>query len=161
MEAKMIQRQGMLLVGMACDVTLKDVQKRVTINLAEHFMARKSEINNVINTREVFGLSTDPEDYNPDSDKFEYFIGIEVSSITEMPLDMVYREVPKNEYIVFTFKGPAENAGKVHNYLYTTWLKRNEYRLSGLFNIEVYDERFKGPEVEDSYTDIYFPIVKK
>ncbi|WP_018759389.1 hypothetical protein [Paenibacillus terrigena] len=41
MESKMIQRQGMLLVGMACDVTLEDVQKRVTINLAEQFMARK------------------------------------------------------------------------------------------------------------------------
>jgi hypothetical protein len=52
MEAKMIQRQGMILVGMACDVTLEDVQKRVTINLAEQFMARKSEINNIINTRE-------------------------------------------------------------------------------------------------------------
>ena len=161
MEAKMIQKQELLLVGMVCDVTLEDVQKRVTIDLAEQFMVRKSEINNIINTREVFGLSTDPEDYNPETDKFEYFIGVEVSATTELPKDMVYREVPKHEYIVLTFKGPAENAGQVHNYLYTTWLKNNEYRLANQYNIEIYDERFKGPEAEDSITDIYFPIVKK
>jgi AraC family transcriptional regulator len=162
MEAKIIRREGMLLVGMACDVTLEDVQtKRMTINLAEQFMARKSEINHVINTREVFGLSTDPENYDPETDKFEYFIGVEVSSSKELPKDMVYREVPKNEYIVFTFKGSFENAGQVHNYLYTKWLQNNDYKLSDLYNIEIYDERFKGPESEESITDIYFPIEKK
>jgi AraC family transcriptional regulator len=162
MEAKMIRREGMLLVGMACDVTLEDVQtKRMTINLAEQFMARRSEIKHVINTKEVFGLSTDPENYNPETDKFEYFIGVEVSLSKELPEDMVFREVPKNEYIVFTFKGPFENAGQVHNYLYTKWLPNNDYKLSDLYNIEIYDERFKGPEAEESITDIFFPIEKK
>lgn len=44
-------------------------------------------------------LSTDPENYNPDTDKFEYFIGVGVCSTKELPKDMVYREFPKNEYI--------------------------------------------------------------
>jgi len=160
-EAKLIQRQGMLLAGMACNVSLKDVQKRVTIHLAEKFMARKSEINNIMNTREVFGLSTDPENYNPDTDKFEFFIGVEVSATTDLPIDMVFREVPKNEYVVFTFKGPATNAGQVHDYLYTSWLKNNNYKLADLYNIEIYDERSKGPDSEESVTDIYYPVVKQ
>lgn len=161
MEARMVQRQGMLLVGMACDVTLEDVQKRVTINLAEQFKERKSDISNMINAKEVFGVSTDPENYNPDTDEFEYFIGVEVASADEMPEGMVHRVIPNNEFVVFTFKGPAENAGKVHNYLYTTWLNTNDYRLSDLYNIEVYDERFNGPEAEESLTDLYFPVMKK
>ncbi|MGZ9584016.1 GyrI-like domain-containing protein [Paenibacillus marinisediminis] len=161
MEYKILDKDRMLLIGMACEVTLSEVQsERSTINLAERFMSRKEEISNVINTREVFGVSTDPEDYNPDTDKFEYFIGVEVNSTNEIPNDMVYREVPRNEYVVFTFKGSADNAGQVHNYLYTNWLKNNEYQLSGSYNVEVYDERFKGPFSEESVTDIYFPIQK-
>ena len=74
---------------------------------------------------------------------------------------MVISEVPQNEYVVFTFKGPAENAGKVHHYLYSTWLQNNDYTLSDRYNIEIYDDRYKGPEAEDSLTDIYFPLEKK
>ena len=162
MEYKLVRKDSMLLVGLACDVTLADVQQKgTTIQLSEQFMSRKSEIKSVINAREVFGVSTDPEDYNPDTDLFEYFIGVEVSSIADIPKDMVYREVPSNEYVVFTFEGPAERAGQVHNYLYTNWLPNHEYQLAGLYNIEVYDERFKGPYAEESITDIYFPVKKK
>lgn len=161
MNFKIINKDRKLLVGLACNVTLAEVQDRATINLAERFMSRKSEIKNVINTKEVFGVSTDPMDYNQDTDQFEYFIGVEVNSLAEIPEDMIYKEIPSNEYVVFTFEGPAENAGRVHNYLYTEWLQKNEYQLSELYNIEIYDERFKGPFSEESVTDIYFPIKKK
>ena len=162
MEFKIINKEQKLLVGLACDVTLTEVkEKKMTIKLAELFMERKSEIINIINTKELFGLSTDPENYNPDTDKFEYFIGVEVESITEIPKDMVYREIPNSDYVVFTFEGPADNAGQVHDYLYTNWIQNNEYELSGLFNVEVYDERSQGPFSNESVTDIYFPIKKK
>jgi AraC family transcriptional regulator len=74
---------------------------------------------------------------------------------------MTYRRIPANEYVVFTFKGTAHNAGIIHDYLYTSWLKNNDYELCDRYNIEVYDERNKGPESEESITDIYFPIRKK
>lgn len=73
---------------------------------------------------------------------------------------MKHREIPMIEYVVFTFKGPSENSGLVHNYLYSTWLRQNDYELSDSYNFEVYDERFKGPDAEDSLTDIYFPVSK-
>lgn len=160
MEAKIIERHGLALIGMSCHVTLLDVQNRVTIQLAEKFLSRKSEILNTINPNVMYGLSTDPEHYNPETDQFEYFIGIEVSSVEALPEGMVHREIPKNQYVMFTFKGPSENAGQVHRYLYTQWLKDNNYRLSDLYNIEVYDERFKGPDSEHSLTDLYFPIIE-
>lgn len=161
MEYKILSRDRMLLVGLACDVMLADVQEKgTTIKLSEQFMSRRSEINRVINTREVFGVSTDPENYNQATDPFEYFIGVEVSSIAEIPDGMVYREIPSNEYVVFTFEGPIERAGQVHDYLYATWLRNHDYHLSGLYNIEVYNEGFKGAFAEESITDIYFPIRK-
>ncbi|GMK41295.1 hypothetical protein PCCS19_43510 [Paenibacillus sp. CCS19] len=161
MESKIMQRDGLLLAGLAVNVTLGDVESGLTIRLGEQFLARRHEIRNEINAREVFGLSTDPDDYNPETDPFEFFIGVEVSSVDNLPDGMVYREVPKNEYVIFSFEGPAENAGPVHHYLYSTWLNNNDYKLASPYNIEVYDERNKGPKAVESVTDIYFPVVKK
>jgi AraC family transcriptional regulator len=159
MEARIIQKPVMTLVGLAINVTLKDVQEsKITHTLAYTFMDRRAEIVMCSNNKEFFGISTDPEDYNPDTDVFEYFIGVEVSSMEHIPNGMVYRKIPTNTYVNFTFKGPAENAGSVHGYLYSTWLMQNEYELCDRYNIEIYGEGFKRPESEDSITDICFPI---
>ena len=90
-------------------------------------MNRRAEIINSINGKEVLGSSTDPEDYHPETDQFEFFIGVEVSSNENIPDGMVYRELPANTYALFTFKGAADNAGAVHAYLYSTWLKQNPF----------------------------------
>lgn len=162
MEAKILEKPAMKIIGLSTNVTLYDVQQnRTTLKLAANFLQRRSEIKNCINQREVFGLSMDPEDYNPETDPFEFFVGIEVSSNEDIPEGMVFREIPANTYVLFTFKGPFENAGAVHAYLYTTWLKQSGYELSSLYNIEIYDERNHGPESEESLTDIIFPVRKK
>jgi AraC family transcriptional regulator len=162
MEAVIVDKPAMKLIGLAAIVTLYDVQQnRTTINLGSNFMDRRAEITNYINGKAVYGISTDPEDYNPETDLFEFFIGTEVSSNENIPDGMVYREIPANKYAIFTFKGPADNAGAVHAYLYSTWLKQSGYELSGLYNIEIYDERNLGPESEESITDICFPVRKK
>ncbi|MDB4865949.1 MAG: hypothetical protein JWR03_282 [Cohnella sp.] len=162
MEAVIVDKQAMKLIGLATNVTLYDVQQnKITIKLASNFLERRPEVKNCIHEREVFGISTDPEDYNPETDPFEFFIGVEVSSDENMPEGMVFREIPANTYALFTFKGPAENAGAVHAYLYSTWLKQSGYELSGLYNIEIYDERNHGPESDESITDICFPVRKK
>jgi AraC family transcriptional regulator len=162
METLIINKPDLKLIGLATNVTLYDVQQnKTTIKLASNFMDRRAEVTNSINEVEVFGISTDPEDYNPEADQFEFFIGVEVSSNEDIPDGMVYREIPANTYAMFTFKGPADNAGAVHAYLYSTWLKQSGYELIGLYNIEIYDERNHGPESEESITDIYFPVRRK
>jgi AraC family transcriptional regulator len=163
MNATIVDKPEMTLIGLAIDVTLSQVQheSKPTQFLASNFIERKAEIGACINNREVFGVSTDPENYNPATDVFEYFIGVEVSSIEHIPNGMVYRRVPANKYVAFRFKGPANNAGAVHAYLYSTWLKENEYELCHPYNIEIYGDRFKGPESEQSITDIIFPIRSK
>ncbi|MFC5406066.1 GyrI-like domain-containing protein [Cohnella soli] len=136
MKATIIDKPSMTFIGLAANVTLYDVQQnRTTLNLSANFMERRSEVNNCMNEREVFGLSTDPEDYHPEMDHFEFFIGVEVHSTEEIPYGMVVREIPANTYVLFTFNGPFENAGAVHAYLYSTWLKESGYELAGLYDI--------------------------
>lgn len=162
MEAVIVEKHVMKLMGLATKITLYDVQQnKTTLKLASSFLERRAEIINSVNENEVFGISTDPDDYDPETDQFEFFIGIEVSSNEDIPVGMVFREIPANTYVLFTFKGPFDNAGAVHAYLYSTWLKQSGYELSGLYNIEIYDERNHGPESDESFTDICFPVRKK
>ncbi|WP_274365774.1 GyrI-like domain-containing protein [Paenibacillus thermotolerans] len=161
MEALIVDKPAMKLIGLAKKVTLHDViENKATLEVAATFLERKPEIKNCINESEVFGLSTDPENYNPETDQFEFFIGIEVSSNDNIPDEMVYREIPANTYVLFSFQGPFENAGAVHNYLYSSWLNQSGYELAGRYNIEIYDERNHGPHSENSITDICFPVRK-
>src|SRR5262245_33789099 len=149
MKATIIEKPAMSLIGLAANVTLNDViQNRTTLKLSANFMERRSEVENCNNEREVFGLCTDPEDYDPETDPFEFFIGVEVTSAEDIPDGMVVREIPANTYVLFTFKGPFENAGAVHAYVYSTWLKESGYELAAPYNIEIYDERNHGPESE-------------
>ncbi|WEK56061.1 MAG: GyrI-like domain-containing protein [Candidatus Cohnella colombiensis] len=161
MENKIIHRPSIKLIGQAISVTLDEVitEKKPQL-LASEFKGRISKITTNINKLEVLGVSTDPENYNQETDKFEYFIGVEVSSFNDVPEGMVTKTLPENDYIVFTHRGLAENIGKVHDYLYTIWLEKNEYVLNDRYNIEVYGDLHKGADSEESEIEIYFPIKK-
>lgn len=152
----------MMFVGLAINVTLQEVQEsKPTYALAHMFMQRKAEVLAWSGNQVVFGISTDPENYDPDRDAFEYFIGVEISSPQQTPEGMLIREIPTNTYATFTFAGPAYHAGAVHSYFYSTWLRNNSYEWCGRYNIEIYDDRFQSPESEESVTDLCFPIRKK
>ncbi len=84
-----------------------------------------------------------------------------MNELEGLPKGMVYRRVPANKYVAFSFDGPADHAGAVHAYLYSTWLKENAYELCASYNIEIYGDKFKGPESEESNTDIIFSIRSK
>ena len=63
MDAIIVDKPTMKLIGLATNVTLYDVQQnKTTLKLASNFLERRAEIKKCINQREVFGLSTDPED---------------------------------------------------------------------------------------------------
>src|SRR5690606_27344794 len=150
------------LIGQAMNITLDEVIKEKKPQLlASEFRKRITEISTALNELELWGVSTDPENYNQDIDHFEYFISVEVSSFDDVPEGMITKTLPANDYVVFTHRGLADNIGKVHDYLYTTWLENNDYVLNGLYNIEVYGERHKEEDPDNSEIEIYFPIKKK
>src|SRR3954454_8049679 len=104
MEASITHKSAMRFVGLATTLTLTEVQaaQRPTYALARRFMARKAEVLRCRHPQVVVGLSTDPADYEPATDRFEYFIGVEVSSLTHVPLGMVVRAIAAQTYVKFT-----------------------------------------------------------
>lgn len=163
MEYELIELPQLTFAGLAMNVMLADIggPGRPTHALAAAFAARRSELGSAVLGGETFGLSTDPEPYDQDADPFEYFVGAEAADGSNLPDGIVCRTVPAGMYVKFTFRGTADGAGAVHDYLYRTWLQQQPYELRAPYNIEVYAEGHPGPESPDAVTDLLFPVRPK
>jgi predicted transcriptional regulator YdeE len=86
------------------------------------------------------------------------FVGIEVESIQDLPLDLVVKVLPPTEYAVFTMKGEQIKSNWPDR-IYKEWLPQSPYKEAHPFLIEYYDaERFKGMDNAESELDIYLPV---
>ena len=90
---------------------------------------------------------------------FEIFIGVIVEELKYLPLECVAKVLPPTQYAVFTLKGEEITAdwGKK---IYQDWLPASDYQLSYNYNIQYYDQRFKGMDkIAESTVDLYLPVV--
>jgi len=92
---------------------------------------------------------------------FEIFVGVPVEKIENIPLNCVAKQLPATNYAVFTLKG-KEFTGDWQNYIYNKWLPDSGYETPYNYNIQYYDERFKGmDQIKESVVDVYIPVRKK
>jgi AraC family transcriptional regulator len=103
-----------------------------------------------------FEVHIEPEEYKQ-TKKFYVFVGVEVVSFEELPLEMFGKVFPATKYAVFTFQGKQMfNGGQS---IWHEWLPSSEYQEAHPFFMEVYDaRRFLGMNNEDSELDYYIPI---
>ncbi len=91
--------------------------------------------------------------------------GVPVSSLEEIPMELVGKTLPATEYGIFTHKGPiVGKSGAVkdtHAYAYGTWLPKSPYVNPYAYDFELYGERYKGNTDPVSETDICIPIRKR
>ncbi len=111
------------------------------------FNERFLEFNNIDQTC-CYGLcfSTPVEDKKLESLEpgvFEYVAGVEVADDQEIPKGMVYREVPENQYLVFTHHGKLDKLGETYKYIYETWIPQSNHKVHpSKFDMEVYTDEF-------------------
>lgn len=88
----------------------------------------------------------------------EVFVGMEVSDITHLPVELLVKILPPTTYAVFTLRG-EQIKSDWPRLIYMEWLPVSAYELSHPYLIQWYDERFKGLErLEDSTLDVYVPV---
>nr|WP_244937494.1 GyrI-like domain-containing protein [Brevibacillus brevis] len=100
----------------------------------------------------------DKADFDAAVDPFTTLIGVEVSSLADIPEGMVSHTIPEGTFAKVTHKGPETNLGETYGFLYGSWLCESGYEYAG-FDFEYWDERYK-PEQEDNGIDIYVPLFK-
>jgi len=122
-------------------------------------LAHQDKIRNTANTGRCFGLELYPPDFMKDK-RWYYMACMEVTSLTiPLPFHLVTRFIPASRYVKFTVTGPVTEIGSAFRYVYDEWLPQSGVKVASPYDLELYDDRFKGPENEQSQTDILLPVV--
>jgi predicted transcriptional regulator YdeE len=105
-----------------------------------------------------FALELYPPEF-PKDRRWYYCACVEVKTFeTRYPSNMIARFIPAARYAKFTVAGPITEVGPTFRFLYDQWLPKSGIKLAGYYDMEAYDERFKGPCSPDSMMDILLPL---
>ena len=85
------------------------------------------------------------------------FIGVEVSKLEELPLELVARILPETRYAIWNLKGEGITSDWPSKIL--DWIAEAGLEQSYTYIFEYYDpQRFNGMGDPESEVDIYVPI---
>lgn len=105
-----------------------------------------------------FGLELYPPEF-PKDRRWYYCACCEVKKFEAVyPSCIVARFIPAAKYLKFTVAGPVTEIGPAMRHIYDQWLPNAGVKLAGYYDLEYYDERFKGACDPDSMTDILLPL---
>ncbi|MBN2040860.1 MAG: AraC family transcriptional regulator [Spirochaetes bacterium] len=154
-EAKIVEKESFLVIGPAIRATSEQEEnfKKIPVFWTECLKNKVLEtIPNTIKNNACYGICLDPK-----SNEFTYMIAAQVSTLEEIPDNMIGREIPGGKYAVFTAKGPATQAVQdLTRYIYGEWISGSGYSLAERPDFELYDERSNYGD--DSEVDIYIPV---
>ena len=161
MEPKIVKKDAVKLIGIMYHGDNKNWE---IPKMWEEFLPLMKKIPNSLPTREAYGLCFYTESYSK-TGLFYYMAGVPVSSLEEIPMELVGKTLPASEYAVFAHKGPLNGKAKTimdtYKYAYGTWLPNSRYVNAHGFDFEYYDERFKGNEDPHTEIGVWIPIRKR
>lgn len=149
MQPKIVDRSGFTVVGLK--YRGKNEHNEIP-QLWQALMPRVGEIKNMVDEHVAYGICAN---MNESTGEFDYIAGFEVSTIKDVPEDMVSFEVPGTKYAVFSTTLPK--IGETFDNAHHTWLPQSGYQPVGGPELEVYDERFD-PQDPESLFDLYIPV---
>lgn len=90
--------------------------------------------------------------------EFEVFVGVVISQLHDLPVELVVKVLPPVQYAVFTLTG-EQISSDWPQMIYQQWMPEAGYSAAYPFNFQYYDHRFKGLDnLTDSVIDVYVPI---
>lgn len=160
MKPTILSREDTHVIGITFTANVtEDLGKKLSATTTEALRARKNEIHNQVGEGEyLIQIYPDTADFDAAVDPFTTIIGLEVSSLADIPEGMVSHTIPAGTFAKVTHKGPETNLGETYGFLYGSWLTESGYEYAG-FDFEFWVERYK-PEQEDNEIDIYVPLFK-
>lgn len=126
-------------------------------DLWHQFFQRTRQIQNITNAHHFYGVCSSPES-DEQGAEFEYIAGAPVSSVDDLPDDMVIREIKAARYAVFTHTGPLTTLRDTYDHIYGQWAPESGEQLIGTYDIEFYNEDFDPQGSEGSRLYICIPI---
>jgi AraC family transcriptional regulator len=124
----------------------------------ERFVQQPIEFDLRVDPDQHFGLELYPPEFSQNRTWY-YCACCAVKSLdVKYPSSMMARFIPAARYLRFTVSGPVSELAPAFRYVYDQWLPKSGVKLAGYYDLEYYDERFKGPCEADSLIDILLPL---
>lgn len=119
------------------------------------FMMRRNEITNRISDQ-LFSLQIYPENFTRNQ-SFKKYALAEVSDFDNIPNDFEPFELEKGKYLVFNYKGKAENGLQIFSYIFQTFIPENNFEVDDRPHFEIFGDDYN-PSSEFAEEEIWIPI---
>jgi len=94
----------------------------------------------------------------PRTGEYEVFVGMEVGTLTDLPVELSVKVLPAVTYAVFTLRG-EQITSDWQTMLGEEWLPNSGFESDFNYGLQRYDERFKGVgNIEESMLELYVPV---
>ncbi|MCG7855514.1 GyrI-like domain-containing protein [Flavihumibacter sediminis] len=147
------------LAGLKTEMSFANNKTR---ELWQMFMPRRVELINSV-CADLYSLEIYPPDFfkhfNPTS-VFEKWAATEVSSFDQVPVGMNVVTIPEGLYAIFIHKGPAREAAKTYQYIFSTWMPQSNFVVDERPHFALMGSRYKNDD-PDSEEEIWIPVRKK
>lgn len=119
------------------------------------FMMRRNEIANRISDQ-LFSLQIYPENFTPNQ-SFKKFALAEVSDFGNIPNDFETFELERGKYLVFNYKGKAENGQELFGYIFQNFIPENNFEVDYRPHFEIFQDDYN-PHSDSAEEEIWIPI---
>jgi AraC family transcriptional regulator len=141
---------------------ISTIRNNMIPRLWGQFNPRILEIKNRAEKMKGYGICEVDPDYDMkkfnENTEFSELVGVEVDNFNSIPERMTAKTLTGGKYAVFTHKGKIDFLNMTYDYIWGTWIPCSGIEVDLRDDFEFYDERFLGPNEDESEFDIYIPI---
>jgi AraC family transcriptional regulator len=157
---KFVQWDGFKVVGMS--TLVRETQeymesgKSIMTEIWYQFENEISDIKNKVEPGRYYSISFFPVEWELNG--FYHMVAVEVTDFEEMNPILVGKTIPPSKYVKFIHKGRANKVNLTYDYIFQTWLPQSKRHLSHPIIFEYYPPTYRGPDDDESESEIYLPI---
>ena len=140
------------LIGFSITTSFQDDKTQI---VWRKFMMRRNEIVNQT-SNQLFSLQIYPENFTANQTFRKYALE-EVSDFNNIPNDFETFELESGKYLVFNYKGKAENGPEIFRYIFQNVIPENQFEVDNRPHFEIFGEDYN-PNDDSAKEEIWIPI---
>lgn len=158
MKPKLVNSKDILIIGMRAQMSFHTINQE-TGQLARQFMPRRHEIQSRVGTHSFSIQNYDNFNFKTitSAKTFEKWVGVEVSDVSQVPENMEVLTIKAGHYLVFNYKGSAQDFPKFWQKLHAEWLPNSEFELDNRPHFEKLTEGYN-PMNSENEEEVWVPI---
>lgn len=140
------------LIGFSITTSFQDDKTQI---VWRKFMMKRNEIVNQT-SNQLFSLQIYPENFTANQ-TFRKYALLEVSDFNNIPNDFERFELESGKYLVFNYKGKAENGPEIFRYIFQNIIPENQFEVDNRPHFEIFGEDYN-PQNDFAEEEIWIPI---